>query len=95
MISTPVAFAADAALYCPECAERLYGPDRSGRLDREGNEVWPMFGAEALDAPAHCDACGRFLPSALAEEGERVVREAISQGTAPEAWLDRWPWLAP
>ncbi len=57
-------YTADADIYCPDCAERRYGPDREGRLDREGNEVRPIFASDSSEwseSGAYCGDCGREL----------------------------------
>jgi len=84
-----VAFAADADLYCPTCAERLYGPDRPGRRDRGGNAVHPVFADSEWDSPRHCAACGRFLHVRLTRAGYEYIRE---QGRrVPEEWRRAYP----
>ena len=58
-----IAYAADAAIYCPPCAEQEYGPDISmwDVHDNEGNLVTPCFGGAEVDSPQGCDLCGELI----------------------------------
>jgi hypothetical protein len=58
---TILGYAADAALYCPDCAERLY-PELE--TDTEGNDITPVFAChEHPDGQPYCDGCGETLHS--------------------------------
>lgn len=88
-MSLVVGFTANADIYCPECAARLYGPDTPARRDREGNGVHAVFSDSVWDAPQHCGACGRFLPVRLTRAGLDYVRE---QGPGvPAEWRAAYP----
>jgi len=56
-----VAYAYEAAIHCPRCTLRRFHVDSEdalvGVLDREGNEVWPVFSIDE-NASGHCDTCG-------------------------------------
>lgn len=56
---------ADADCYCDACASVRYGPARPDRLDREGNEVHPIFGYHIPDIAASggctCSDCGEVI----------------------------------
>jgi len=59
-----IAYAADAAVHCPECTERQYGPDNfvwpAYRVDSEGNEVFPISSVDECHS-TNCDTCGEIL----------------------------------
>ena len=56
-----VAYVYEAAIHCPRCTLRRFHVDSEdalvGVLDREGNEVWPVFSIDE-NASGHCDTCG-------------------------------------
>ena len=60
----------DADVHCTACAKRLYGPCRKGkdRIDREGNDVLPVF-VQDVDSSfpegMYCGDCGRQLSGGL------------------------------
>jgi hypothetical protein len=56
-----VAYAANAALLCPQCAERRWGPDPDGCEDDLGGRVAAVLPWEEFDGPQYCDACGQRL----------------------------------
>ena len=88
-MSQVAGFTADADIYCPECAARLYGPDTPARRDREGNGVHAVFADSEWDTPQHCHACSRFLPVRLSRAGHDYVREQGPQ--VPEEWRRAYP----
>lgn len=46
-----IAYTADADIYCPECAERLYPGCEGTADDHEGNEVHPVFASDEIEPP--------------------------------------------
>lgn len=60
-------FTADGDSYCTGCAERVYGPDRAERRDREGNPVHPVFAEDEWTYVPVCAACGAALGVRLVE----------------------------
>ena len=54
-----VGYTADADIWCGECAERVYGPDKDddSRTDSEGNPVHPLFASDEWESEA-CGCCG-------------------------------------
>jgi hypothetical protein len=79
-----IGFTADAAVYCPECAVKRYGPDRKERRDNEGNLVRPVFADDEWDSPQHCAVCGQFIRVRLTRDGLEYVRER--EPFVPEEW---------
>jgi len=88
----PVAFTADADIWCPDCAAEKYGPDKQTppyRLDDEGNEVHAVFsGSDEADTPQHCAGCGAFLENDLTPDGARYVADADPAGPHTREWQD-------
>lgn len=70
---TAVAFAADAALHCPTCAERRFDLDG---CDHEGNYIVPVFADESYDYPQVCDTCGDELNVVLSGSGLETAEVA-------------------
>ena len=60
------AYVFDAAIYCPDCADRIYGTYTltgvfdGSLLDREGNAVTAHYSWE-LEASEACMECGETL----------------------------------
>lgn len=58
-------FAADAALYCPNCAVERYGTELlfvdCDVRDWEGNEITPLYSWTVDAAEDYCDDCFRPL----------------------------------
>ena len=70
------AYTYDAAMHCPECTLRQFTIGRLALahpcpndehgvpyalLDREGNEVRPVFITDEIDPCETCDDCGRAI----------------------------------
>lgn len=71
-----IAYTYDAAMHCPKCTLRQFtigrltlahpcANDEHGvpydLLDREGNEVRPVFITDEIDSCETCDDCGRAI----------------------------------
>lgn len=86
----PVAFTGDADIWCPDCAQEKYGPDRQdgSRLDSEGNEVHAVFSGYESDTPDHCAGCGAFLENDLTPDGVRYVFESSLHNAVSREWHD-------
>lgn len=59
-----IGYAYEADLHCPECAEKRFGVDpgkiwvRKGAVDREGNQVHPIFVSDEHDPEGeYCGDC--------------------------------------
>jgi hypothetical protein len=47
-----IGYTADADIWCPACAEEVYGPLTEDTEDREGNLIYPIFAVgEWKDTP--------------------------------------------
>lgn len=55
-----IGYAADADVWCVDCAEKRYGR-LMGRTDDEGNDVHPIFASDDADGPQVCAGCGEEL----------------------------------
>jgi hypothetical protein len=81
---TIVAYAADAALYCVDCIEKVYVPrcyiDSAAwwTPDREGNPITPVFAVETFSEPQACDACGGRLPVVVNRQQRQRRRRAYA-----------------
>jgi hypothetical protein len=68
-----IGYTADAAMWCPDCAEREYPGCTDGDTvveDGEGNEVHPSFaGDEAGDGGDYCGSCGECIREPAEQEG--------------------------
>ena len=88
-----IAFAADADLWCPECAESRYpGCAEGDVLDREGNVVTPIFDTSSDVLLEICGGCGAELvpPAAeLVEYVELLVRAGYRDDYTSSEILDK------
>jgi hypothetical protein len=83
------AYAYEAALYCPECAnaikQRLASMPEEEREDSGRYPAGPYAnGGGEADTPQHCDACMIHLGNPLTPDGVEYVREAIAEGYGEE-----------
>jgi hypothetical protein len=77
-ITDVIGFAADADIYCPDCASATYG-DTDTAQDREGNELGAVFGDSETDCPYHCAECGVLIPERLTTDGVNYVADALAE----------------
>jgi hypothetical protein len=100
----PVGYQADADTWCRTCALARYGAGIGfGAIDREGNDVHPLFGRdEAGDTPEHCGACGAYIDTSWTGStmgyAIEVLAEAVeARGTRDDVrdiWRDKLRWCA-
>ena len=56
-----VGYTADAAIWCPSCAQLIYGEDGPIRCDSEGNDVHPVFASDELTPGEVCTRCSEVI----------------------------------
>ena len=56
-----IGYTADADIWCPACAERVYGPLTDESEDHEGNPVHPIFAIDEWEYAPTCTSCREAL----------------------------------
>ena len=52
-----IGYAADAAVWCVDCAGETYGPLDPDTEDQEGNVVHPIFACDEWEEAPVCNMC--------------------------------------
>ena len=90
-------YAYDADTHCVACALARFGADANGWIpegvaDSEGNDPGALFSTSESDTPGSCGTCGDAIEITLTSEGERYVREMVTDGRGGD-WRERFAYL--
>ncbi len=65
-----VGYTFEADMYCVSCTQKRFGRGYDTAIDREGNEVHPIFAGSEVEGPEDecCGACGDVILEAEQED---------------------------
>jgi len=84
-----IGWTADAAIYCPEDAEHIYGVTRDhDAVDSEGNDVHPIFATDEIEPGEVCTICGEPIGSTRYAARRTSADTIDSSQQNGNAWSD-------